>query len=179
MAVGLEQNTYSILAVADARVYHAMLDPKDGPWTYSGWKGRMIFGQDLEVPHSNDQDINETQKLWFRLVDDETGTTIWTFKFPEKLEYTEERPFFHVFKARVRRYGLLFNDDGEATAFGQKVVQCLGGHQHARLMRAPSRAGTHKSKSNSYSMSRSMISSPPPQAFKNLPLSSANKHRDI
>jgi len=102
MAVGLEHNRYNVLAVADARVYHAMLDPKDGPWTYSGWKGRMIFGQDLEAPHSNGQGINETQKLWFRLVDDETGTTIWTFKFPEKLEYTEERPFFHVFKARVR-----------------------------------------------------------------------------
>lgn len=102
MAVGLEQNPYTVLAVAGARVYHAVLNPKDSPWVYSGWKGTLTFGRDLEVPNSTGREVSDTEKFWFRLVDDETASIRWTFKFPENLEYAEDRPFFHVFKGRVR-----------------------------------------------------------------------------
>ncbi|KAF8909680.1 hypothetical protein CPB84DRAFT_1434462 [Gymnopilus junonius] len=166
MAVGLEHNPYRVLAVAGARVYHAVLDPRDSPWVYSGWKGTLTFGRDLDAPNSPRRDISEIEKFWFRLVDDETGSTRWTFKFPEAFEYTEDRPFFHVFKGRVRRYGFLFNDDDEAVAFGQKVVQRLPNYQPSRPLRTASR--TARVKSPSYSISRSMVSSPVPQSFRHI-----------
>lgn len=100
---GLEQNPYTVLATAGARVYHTKLTAEDSQWTYSHWKGSLSFCRDIDTPSSISKGVSETEKHWFRLADDETGRTVWVFKFPENLEYTVDRPFFHVFQGRVRR----------------------------------------------------------------------------
>ncbi|KAF4613163.1 hypothetical protein D9613_011101 [Agrocybe pediades] len=128
---GLEQNPYAVLAVAGARVYHTKLNSKEkdkdsnSQWIYSRWKGTLTFGRDIETPNTAALDITETERHWFRLADDETGRTVWMFKFPENFQYSVDRPFFHVFQGRTRRYGFLFNDDDEASVFGQKVMDRL------------------------------------------------------
>lgn len=98
---GLEQNPYAVLAVAGARVYHAKLNAKDSQWVYSRWKGTLSFGRDMESFNNPSQDVSETERYWFRLADNETGRTVWMFKFPENFEYVVDRPFFHVFQGRV------------------------------------------------------------------------------
>jgi hypothetical protein len=98
---GLEQVPYTVLAVAGARVYHTKLNVKDSQWVYSHWKGTLTFGRDIDTPYSIAQGVSEAEKHWFRLADDETGRTVWMFKFPENFQYVEDRPFFHVFQGRV------------------------------------------------------------------------------
>lgn len=176
MISGLEHNPYTTLAVAGARVYHNKLNVKDSQWVYSHWKGTLTFGRDIDTPANIAQDVSEAEKHWFRLADDETGRTVWMFKFPEHFEYTIERPFFHVFQGRTRRYGFLFNDDDEAALFGRKVMSQLFGDRLPRKMRG-NKTGitTIRSKSLSSSISRAMISSPAPHSFKHVAHVGVNK----
>ncbi|PPR03387.1 hypothetical protein CVT24_012512 [Panaeolus cyanescens] len=162
---GLEQNPYTVLVSADARVYHTNLKEKDTQqWNYTRWKGRLTFGRDLDTPLTAAQGLTEAEKYWFRLADVETGRTVWMFKFPEHFEYVLDRPFFHVFQGRTRKYGFLFNDDDEASAFGSKVISQLYG-----AVEAPKKAKRSAStRSKSISVSRSMISGPAPESFKHV-----------
>jgi len=109
---GLEQNPYTIIAVAGARVYHTKLQSKDNQWNYSHWKGTLTLGRDLDTPQSA-QGISEAEKHWFRLADVESGRTVWMFKFPENFEYELDRPFFHVFQGRVHTSNLQYEVDAE------------------------------------------------------------------
>ncbi|KAF8964752.1 hypothetical protein BDZ97DRAFT_1659676 [Flammula alnicola] len=168
MVSGLEQNPYSVLAVAGARVYHSKLNMKDSQWVYSHWKGTLTFGRDIDTPYSIAQGASEAEKHWFRLADNETGRTVWMFKFPEHFEYAEDRPFFHVFQGRTRRYGFLFNDDDEATLFGRRVMNQVFGGQPPKKTRGNRTSTTVRSKSLTAHISRSMISSPAPQSFKHV-----------
>ena len=135
---GLEQVAFTVLAVAGARVYHTKLSANDNQWNYSQWKGTLSLCRDIDTVDSGG--TSDTEKHWFRLADDQTGRTVWMFKFPENFDYAVDRPFFHVFQGRVRlvvihlhpiyltqpiqtrRYGFLFNDDDEASMFAQKVM---------------------------------------------------------
>ena len=101
---GLEQNPYVVLSVAGARVYHTKLSDKENKWTYSQWRGKLSFCQDINNFTTSRSTTREAEKYWFRLADEETGRTVWMFKFPENFEYTVDRPFFHVFQGRVRRF---------------------------------------------------------------------------
>jgi len=174
MVSGLEENPYAVLAVAGARVYHTKLNLKESQWVYSRWKGTLTFGRDIEGPNAPAREVSETERHWFRLADDETGRTVWMFKFPEQFEYVEDRPFFHVFQGRTRRYGFLFNDDDEASVFGRKVMERLFNGQPAKKTWS-SKTGTTRSKSLSSSFARSMISSPAPHSFKHVAHVSVNK----
>ena len=107
---GLEQVPYTVLAVAGARVYHTKLSVKDSQWVYSHWKGTLTFGRDVDTPYSIEQGVSDIERHWFRLADDETGRTVWMFKFPEHFQYVEDRPFFHVFQGRVCHIFMLHND---------------------------------------------------------------------
>ena len=43
----------------------------------------------------------KAEKNWFKLSDDESGSTIWTFKFPENFDYEVDQPLFHTFQEKV------------------------------------------------------------------------------
>jgi len=162
MASGLEYRPYAIIAVAGARVYHTKLQEKDHQWNYSRWKGILTLGRDLDTPESLAQGTTEAEKHWFRLADVESGRTVWMFKFPENFEYELDRPFFHVFQGRTRRYGFLFNDDDEAALFGKKVMNQLYGTE------SPKKTHRKNRSSKSSSISRSLISSPAPDSFRHV-----------
>jgi len=165
IASGLEQKPYTIIAVAGARVYHTKLQEKDHQWNYSRWKGMLTLGRDLDTPENLAQGTSEAEKHWFRLADIESGRTVWMFKFPENFEYELDRPFFHVFQGRTRRYGFLFNDDDEAALFGKKVMNQLYGTESPKKTH---RQKHRSSKSSISSISRSMISSPAPDSFRHV-----------
>ncbi|KAF8803352.1 hypothetical protein BYT27DRAFT_7195667 [Phlegmacium glaucopus] len=173
---GLEQNPYTIIAVAGARVYHTKLQSKDNnQWNYSRWKGTLSLGRDIDTPQSIAQGTTEAEKHWFRLADVESGRTVWIFKFPENFEYELDRPFFHVFQGRTRRYGFLFNDDDEAALFGKKVMSQLYGTE---LPKKTHRQKNGNSRSKSLpinSIPRSMISSPAPDSFRHVAHVGVNK----
>lgn len=114
---GLEQVPYTVLAVAGARVYHTKLNVKDSQWVYSHWKGTLTFGRDVDTPYSIAHGVSDAEKHWFRLADDETGRTVWIFKFPEYFQYVEDRPFFHVFQGRVRVLAFHLGTDISYTNF--------------------------------------------------------------
>jgi len=91
------------------------------------------------------------------------------FKFPENFEYELDRPFFHVFQGRTRRYGFLFNDDDEAALFGKKVLSQLYGTTEFLKKTHRRKNDNGRSKSLSInSISRSMISSPAPDSFRHV-----------
>jgi len=167
---GLEQIPYTVLAAAGARVYHTKLNVKDSQWVYSHWKGTLTFGRDVDTPYSIAQGVSDAEKHWFRLADNQTGRTVWMFKFPEHFQYVEDRPFFHVFQGRTRRYGFLFNDDDEATLFGNKVLGQLSGGQQAKKTKNGKTNLATRSKSL-----RSMISSPAPLSFRHVAHVGVNK----
>ncbi|KAF9011955.1 hypothetical protein BDQ17DRAFT_1537762 [Cyathus striatus] len=159
---------YSIEATAGARIYHTPLTAQKSPqWTYSRLKGRLIFGRDDDISSSQPQDISEAEKYWFRLVDD-NGRTVWVFRIPAAFEYREDLPFFHVFKGRSRRYGLLFNDDQEAAYLLMKISAQFSGkvsHKRTRSIKSTSMKGRANSTHRSQPIHPSSISSPAPNSF--------------
>jgi Wiskott-Aldrich syndrome protein len=168
IASGLEQKPYAIIAVAGARVYHTKLQEKYHQWNYSRWKGTLTLGRDFDTPENLAQGTSDAEKHWFRLADVESGRTVWMFKFPENFEYELDRPFFHVFQGRTRRYGFLFNDDDEAALFGKKVMNQLYGTDILESPKKTHRQKNRSSKSSIGSISRSMISSPAPDSFRHV-----------
>ena len=97
---GLEQKPHTIIAIAGVRVYYSKLQLKDKTqWNYSGWKGTLTLGRDIDTPQSTSE--GKAGKNWFRLADDESGSTIWKFKFPENFEYQVDQSFLHVFQGKV------------------------------------------------------------------------------
>jgi len=173
---GLEQNPHVVLAVAGARVYHTKLNVKDPQWTYSTWRGTLEFGRDVDTAQSLAQDISDAEKHWFRLVDIESQRTVWIFKFPENFEYVIDRPFFHVFLGRTRRYGFLFNDDDEANVFGRKVVsQLQRGQPPKKARRGNKNTSATRSNSLTVSIKRAMISAPAVHSFRHVAHVGINK----
>ncbi|KAG6829592.1 hypothetical protein H0H87_010741 [Tephrocybe sp. NHM501043] len=122
---GLSPDTYTIFAVADARIYHAELTTKTPEWCYSRMKGTLVFGKDSEPEEHlgyRPPAINETHSYWFRLLDRTSGKPIWMFKVPAGFVYELDRPFFHAFQGKSRRFGFLFEDDDEASTLAKKVI---------------------------------------------------------
>ncbi|TRM66897.1 hypothetical protein BD626DRAFT_545952 [Schizophyllum amplum] len=121
-------------------------DGRDG-WAYSGLAGTLVFGCEAREaavdprrsgtvdPTSGAIDSRSSTPQFdvaavdsarilaysFRLAD-ETGRPIWTFKIPTGgFDYSLDRPFFHVFAGKSRRFGLRFDDDGLAEEFARIV----------------------------------------------------------
>lgn len=97
---GLPPNSYSVLAIAAARVYHAQLG-KDVTWCYSRLRGTLIFGRDNDRLINASQATFEAGKHWFRLLDADSGKPVWMFKIPSGFVYELDRPFFHAFQGMV------------------------------------------------------------------------------
>ncbi|KAL1660092.1 hypothetical protein GGF50DRAFT_119272 [Schizophyllum commune] len=110
-------------------------DGKDG-WAYSGLAGMLSFGYEAGEaatvdprisgpvdPTSGAVEIPEPAPVVYSLrLADEVGRPIWTFKVPtEGFDYQLDRPFFHVFAGKSRRFGLRFDDDARAEEFGRIV----------------------------------------------------------
>jgi Wiskott-Aldrich syndrome protein len=96
---GLLPNSYSILAAASARVYHAQLSPKSAEWCYSRLRGTLLLGRDT-VQVEDPQSV-EAENHWFRLLDADSGKPVWMFRIHTGFSYQVDRPFFHVFQGRV------------------------------------------------------------------------------
>jgi hypothetical protein len=137
---GLLPNSYSVLAVASARIYHAPFNPSNAEWYYSRLRGTLVLGKDSIVSKELGNSDSEAEDSWFRLLDADSGKPVWMFRIHTGLSYQQDRPFFHVFQGRVRhltsvlfhfehlfplksrRFGFLFENDDEATSFARKVT---------------------------------------------------------
>ncbi|KAG6889948.1 hypothetical protein C0995_013475 [Termitomyces sp. Mi166 len=141
---GLAPDSYTIIAIASARIYHAQLATKTPEWCYSRMRGTLVFGRDSEPgehsePGNKPPVPNEAGNHWFRLLEPTSGKPIWMFKVPAGFVYELDRPFFHAFQGKVRnkppsfekmimtgfksrRFGFLFEDDDEASILGKKVI---------------------------------------------------------
>jgi Wiskott-Aldrich syndrome protein len=176
----LDSTTYKVYATASARLYHAPLGGQD--WTSSRQRGFLVFGKDLSCA-SDKPGIPDSEKFWFRLVDLATQKTVWVFKFPSKLDYSVDKPFFHAFSGRSRRFGLLFDDDEEAALLARKVLHRIGQKVEARptsntIRRNTSPKPTSVPKSTIHykpaklkkvnKLTKTIISSPDPNTFAHL-----------
>ncbi|KAL1748288.1 hypothetical protein HDZ31DRAFT_60479 [Schizophyllum fasciatum] len=204
--------TFTPLATASARVYHADFgakgaktarrgsvsglirgnsrssgwtgDGKDG-WAYSGLAGLLAFGCEagdavVDDPRMSSADSpfdvpNPSPVAYsFRLAD-EAGRPIWTFKIPtDGFDYQLDRPFFHVFSGKSRRFGLRFESDEHAEAFARVVRAraCAAGNRErsrtfpgasrpfSRAIANASRGSLDGSRSSSDSGRASMESGP-------------------
>ncbi|KDQ60407.1 hypothetical protein JAAARDRAFT_191790 [Jaapia argillacea MUCL 33604] len=111
----LQAKTYKIISTAHARVYHAPFGSAEHEWTYSGLKGSLVFGRDLETPADG-------RAYWFRLLDPTAKRkVVWAHHLPESFEYKMDKPFFHVFSGNSRMYGFRFEEDEEAGKFYEHV----------------------------------------------------------
>ncbi|GLB39822.1 hypothetical protein LshimejAT787_0703320 [Lyophyllum shimeji] len=123
---GLSPDTYAILAVASARIYHAQLTSKIPEWCYSRMRGTLVFGKD-NVPNDRGAGkvptATEPVSYWFRLLDETSGKAIWMFKVQAGFAYELDRPFFHAFQGKSRRFGFLFDNDDEASALAKEVIR--------------------------------------------------------
>lgn len=165
---GLLPDSYTVLAAASARVYHAQLSPKNAEWCYSRLRGTLVLGKDtaqvedpLRGPHNHDNTTTEAEDHWFRLLDTESGKAVWMFRFYTGFSYQLDRPFFHVFQGRSRRFGFLFEDDDEATAFAEKVAsEACSPRKHRSLSLS---RGTNQGSRRA--ISPEMVSAPAPHSF--------------
>lgn len=188
-----ETNTHTIHAVASARLYHTQLNVKNCEWSYSRLKGTLSFGRDWSSKSAGQGGAQDSEKYWFSLVDKDTGRAVWMFKIPPGMDYQVDRPFFHVFQGRTRKYGFLFEDDEEAAVFSNKVASQFsrGGSECSSLPlpvyivilpETPKRSRSLKSigtKSKSLPVSISMISSPTPNSFQHVSHVGVNKKEGV
>ncbi|GJE86311.1 Wiskott-Aldrich syndrome protein -like protein [Phanerochaete sordida] len=107
-----------VLACASAKVYHTPFHSK-ADWTYSGLAGTLVFGRS-DAARGRTLDSAE-QSLWFRLVDPAKGV-VWIHQVPDALDYGLDKPFFHTFSGKSRRFGFRFDDDAAATALLAQVT---------------------------------------------------------
>lgn len=95
-------NSYTVHALATARIYHTQVNSKPCQWDYSRLRGTLVFGQDKGgVSSTTGLETGGIETLWFRLLDEISGKTVWVFKFPSGFKYQVDRPFFHLFLGRV------------------------------------------------------------------------------
>ncbi|RDB19730.1 Wiskott-Aldrich syndrome 1 [Hypsizygus marmoreus] len=167
--LGLLSGSYAVLAVASARIYHAQLGPKPVVWCYSRMRGTLVFGKDLS-PDAYDHPLKaspiglEASRHWFRLLDADSGKPIWMFKIPAGFVYELDRPFFHAFQGRSRRFGFLFEDDEEASVLCKAVFSQTSPPQFLKN-RTLSFSMRSKSPTSTRSISPSMVSRPTPNSF--------------
>lgn len=98
----LRTGTYRVCATASARVYHKPFDGSAKDWTFTGHRGLLVFGRDWQSDDESNisgSSNDETEKYWFRLLDD--SKTTWIFRTSVRLDYQMDRPFFHVFPGKV------------------------------------------------------------------------------
>ncbi|KAF8893041.1 hypothetical protein BD779DRAFT_1610000 [Infundibulicybe gibba] len=162
---GSDSPLYQVYATTPARVYHAHLGAKQPDWIYSRMKGTLVFGRDRDTrPGGAGADHrpnnNAEEEYWFRLIDEVSGKPVWVFKVPPGLNYQLDRPFFHVFQGRSRRFGFLFDDDDEALEFAKKVISQICPGQASK-----SRGRRSKSTTSIPPIQRSMISAPKLDSF--------------
>ncbi|EAU84111.1 hypothetical protein CC1G_06973 [Coprinopsis cinerea okayama7 len=164
-------STQSIHAVANARIYHTDLDAKKDEWTYSRLKGTLTFGRNWSLNKPND--IKGDGQHWFTLSDEANGKTVWMFEIPAAgLQYEVDRPFFHVFSGRTRKYGLLFEDDDEAALFSKKVFSevCkdVPPPKRGRSFRSRHHTRSKSFNGRSASITRAQISHPVTNSFRHI-----------
>ncbi|KIY49743.1 hypothetical protein FISHEDRAFT_9397, partial [Fistulina hepatica ATCC 64428] len=110
-------------AEATARVYHASLKGSRPNWAFSGLKGRLLLGKDA-VDAGTSGPPPGTNSWSFRLVDNTSGRTLWRIPIlTTKFVYHVDRPFFHIFYGRTRRFGFRFDDDNEAASFYKEMTK--------------------------------------------------------
>ncbi|RXW23210.1 hypothetical protein EST38_g2630 [Candolleomyces aberdarensis] len=190
----------SVHAVANARIYHTNLGSKkdtspssssgEDDWTYSRLKGTLRFGRNWDdfknstvrqgsvggESNNNNSELNtgrNEDQYWFTLSDNATGKTIWMFQIPAtgNFLYEVDRPFFHVFNGRTRKYGFLFEDDDDAAMFAKKVINetCKDATpKRGRSTKKQSRSPYRSKSLITPSITRSMISLPAPNSFRHV-----------
>ncbi|KAH6910698.1 hypothetical protein BKA70DRAFT_1271259 [Coprinopsis sp. MPI-PUGE-AT-0042] len=172
----------TILATAsNARIYHTQLDAQVDEWTYSRQKGTLNFGRswtsEAATRSTIPSDSSSDSPYWFTLADEATGKTVWMFQIPASgFQYEVDKPFFHVFNGRTRRFGLVFGDDDEASFFSKKVMAEVC--KDAKVTSSPKPRGRsfqekHHLRSRSLSarrlpVSRAQISLPAPNSFRHI-----------
>ncbi|KAG5639756.1 hypothetical protein H0H81_000036 [Sphagnurus paluster] len=124
---GVATNTYTVLGVASARIYHAQLNTKTPEWCYSRMKGTLVFGKDRDPDTIENAPMAPSVQAgnhWFRLLDAVSGKPVWIFKVRSGsgFVYEIDRPFFHAFQGKSRRFGFLFENDDEASALAKEVI---------------------------------------------------------
>ncbi|EKM56699.1 uncharacterized protein PHACADRAFT_141559 [Phanerochaete carnosa HHB-10118-sp] len=115
-----------VLAIAPAKVYHTPFNNKSDGWTYSGLSGTLVFGRNSISVHQDRKlgggpGESFEQGFWFRLVDPVKGV-VWIHQIPGALDYAIDKPFFHTFSGKSRKFGFRFDDDAEATKFMAKIT---------------------------------------------------------
>lgn len=96
-----------VIATASARVYHAPFGDESENWTFSGLSGVLVFGRDRLRLHPDRKlgigpGTSFEHKYWFRLIDLASGKgLVWMHQIPQYLDYRTDKPFFHVFQAKV------------------------------------------------------------------------------
>ncbi|THH18899.1 hypothetical protein EW146_g2186 [Bondarzewia mesenterica] len=119
----LPPSANKIIAAASARVYHAAFGSPENEWSYTGLRGIVVFGCDNQVRVGRRNQSAYGDKCWFRLVDLRKGKVVWLHEIQESIEYEAEKPFFHVFFGKSRKFGLRFDEDDEASVFHKEVAR--------------------------------------------------------
>ena len=97
-----------VFATAFARVYHAPFSEESESWTFSGLSGVLVFGRDRVRVHPDHKigtgpGTSFETNHWFRLIDLASSKgLVWVHQLPRHLDYQMDKPFFHVFQAKVR-----------------------------------------------------------------------------
>ncbi|TFY65768.1 hypothetical protein EVG20_g5322 [Dentipellis fragilis] len=164
----LPPNSNKIIAAGPARIYHATFGAADSDWSFSGLRGILVFGCDARVPVHRTNAAPYGATYWFRLVDMRRGKVVWVHQVQDVIEYEAEKPFFHVFCGKSRKFGFRFEEDDDAVIFLQEVTQRI---VDIPVQRSPSKKSGPKPqrvKSQRKTIDRSMISSPVPESFRHV-----------
>lgn len=101
----LRPGSYRVCGTVRGRIYHKSFDAPSKDWTSTGHRGLIVFGRDWQgdndssISGSSSASDDESERFWFRLVDD--SKTTWIFRTSGRLDYQVDKPFFHIFPGKV------------------------------------------------------------------------------
>lgn len=102
----LDPDAYKVYATSSAKLYHTDFGTDPTDWKYLRVKGYLVFGRDRIVTRSDrataDCGVVDVEKYWLRIIDERSGRLLWVFNIPSGWEYQRDKPFFHIFRGRVR-----------------------------------------------------------------------------
>lgn len=154
-----------IIAAASARVYHASFGAPDSDWSYSGLRGIIVLGCDNQIHVGRHAPNLNRTTYWFRLVDLLKGRVVWVHQVHEIIEYEAEKPFFHVFCGKSRKFGFRFDEDDEASVFLKEVTRRVVDIPVPKPGFSLRKQKPQSARSPRRPINSSMISSPVPDSF--------------
>ena len=90
---------YMSMAQASVKLYHAAFNAEEDGWKCMDLRGTLA----LSRPSTSSNVPSEKEPWWFCVYENTPQRKLlWYYEIAERLQYRQDKPFFHTFRGKVR-----------------------------------------------------------------------------